>query len=74
MDDFLGVGDAGRELDVNPKLITDAFYKRELREDICPVVSGRRLIPRDYLPLIATALRRKGVAVRDPEPITEGTR
>ena len=74
MDDLLGVGDAGRELDVNPKVITDLFYKRELREDICPLVSGRRLIPRSYIPIIAMALRRKGVTVRDPQPVVEDAR
>jgi hypothetical protein len=64
--DFLSVGGAANELSerlsqtIRPKWITTLFYDKELRSDICPIIGGRRLIPRDYLPVIATALRRHG--------------
>ena len=67
MSDPMTVSDVARELsgrlgmDVGPRDITDLFYKRLLRDDLCPVVGGRRLIPRDYLPEILDVLRARGV-------------
>lgn len=64
--DLLSVGGAADELSeqlgqtVRPKWITALFYDRQLRDDLCPIIGGRRLIPRNYLPMIATALRRHG--------------
>jgi hypothetical protein len=66
MPDYLTVSDVARELSkahrtvVPPRDITNLFYRRELRDDVCPVIGGRRLIPRYYLPVIETALRRNG--------------
>ena len=57
----LSVGDAARELGVRPARITQLFYERRLRDDLCPIVSGRRLIPRSYLRVIAMQLRGKGL-------------
>jgi hypothetical protein len=31
-----------------------------LRDDLCPIVAGRRLIPSSYLPEVEAALRRHG--------------
>ena len=45
---------------VRPKDISDLFYARQLRDDLCPIVSGRRLIPLDYVEMIEMALRRAG--------------
>jgi hypothetical protein len=62
----ISVSEAARKIghqvgrDVRPKDISELFYRRQLRDDLCPVVSGRRLIPLDYLPLIVAALRRAG--------------
>ena len=64
MTHFVTVSEAAREIgadfgeDVPPRSISDLFYQRRLRDDLCPIVGGRRLIPRDYLPEIAETLRR----------------
>jgi hypothetical protein len=47
-------------LTVHPQDLSNLFYRRELRHDLCPIVGGRRLIPRDYLPLIAATLQQRG--------------
>jgi hypothetical protein len=59
----LSVSEAARRLGANPKDISDLFYRRELRDDLCPIVAGRRLIPDDYLDMIRMALRRHGRTV-----------
>ena len=61
---LLSVSDVARRLGAKPKDISDLFYKRELRDDLCPVVAGRRLIPESYLDQIEAALRRNGRIVR----------
>jgi len=58
--DRISVSEAARRLGAKPKDISDLFYRRELRDDLCPVVAGRRLIPLDYLELICMALKRAG--------------
>jgi hypothetical protein len=50
-------GSLGAE--VPPRDISDLSYERHLRDDLCPVVGGRRLIPGDYLPSIQEALLRR---------------
>jgi len=57
---YLTVSEVARPLGVRPKDISDLFYQRELSDDTCPVVGGRRLIPPDYVPAIVKALRKKG--------------
>ena len=54
----LSVSEAARRIGANPKDISDLFYRRELRDDLCPIEGGRRLISEDYLDLIRLALRR----------------
>jgi hypothetical protein len=54
----LTVSDVARRLGVRPRDISDLFYARQLDDGVCPVVGGRRLIPGDYVPAIATALGR----------------
>jgi hypothetical protein len=62
----LTVSDAARALSerldpiVRPRDVSSLFYHRELRDDLCPIIGGRRLIPADYLPLIEMALRHHG--------------
>jgi hypothetical protein len=56
----MSTGDAARKLGARPKDITDLFYARKLRDDLCPIVSGRRIIPADYLDAIRAALVREG--------------
>lgn len=62
----ISVGQAARNLGVRPTLITQLFYEGRLRDDLCPVVAGRRLIPPGYVEIIAMELRRKGVNVKAP--------
>ncbi len=57
--DYLSVSDAARELGAKPKHISDLLYQRELRDDLCPIIAGRRLIPRGYLPEILKALIKR---------------
>lgn len=63
MSEYLGVGDVADILSVRPAQITNLFYERRLRDDLCPIVSGRRLIPPNYVQIIAMELRRKGIDV-----------
>ena len=56
----LSVSEAARRLKARPRDISDQFYRRHLRDDLCPIVGGRRLIPEDYLSMIAAELRRAG--------------
>ena len=53
--------------DVKPRDISDLFYQRRLRTDICPLIGNRRAIPEDYVPLIAAELQRAGHTVGRPE-------
>lgn len=70
--ELLSVGDAAKRLGANPKDITTAFYTKALRDDLCPVVAGRRLIPASYLGAIAMVLRRAGRPVREVSEVTRG--
>jgi len=63
MGETLTVSEAARQLGARPRDITDLFYRRLLRDDLCPIVGDRRLIPEDYLPQVAAALRRRGKPV-----------
>lgn len=63
---MIGVGDVAKRLGVRPAQVTALFYEQRLRDDLCPIVSGRRIIPEAYIPLIANELRRKGIDVREP--------
>ena len=60
---YLSVSQAARRLNARPRDISDLFYRRQLRDDLCPIVGGRRLIPEDYLDMIAAGLARTGHAV-----------
>ncbi len=61
--DPLSVGQVARRLGVRPSQITQLFYEQRLRDDLCPIVAGRRLIPPDYVSVIAMELRRKGIQI-----------
>ena len=64
MSHYVNVSGAARKIgarlgaDIPPRSISDLFYQRRLRDDLCPIVGGRRLIPIDYLPEIAETLRQ----------------
>jgi hypothetical protein len=46
---------------VRPREITNLFYQRRLSDDRCPILGGRRVISREYLPVIEGVLRERGV-------------
>lgn len=60
MSEFLSVGDCARRLKVSPREITNLFYLGKLRDDLCPLIGGRRLIRPEYVSQIEWALRRAG--------------
>jgi hypothetical protein len=65
--EFTTVGGIIRDLSdregvwVRPRDITDLFYKRLLPDERCPILGGRRLIPRDLVPVIEAKLRERGL-------------
>ena len=60
---LLSVGDVARRLGVRPSQVTQLFYERRIRDDRCPIVGGRRIIPDDFVAVIAMELRRKEIQV-----------
>ena len=71
--DFLSVSEVARVLGTKPKAISDLLYQRELRDDLCPIVGGRRLIPRTHLPTIRQALIERGWLEQKSDLITSQT-
>lgn len=65
MPEFLFVSQAARELgsqlgaEIRPQDLSNLFYRRHLRDDVCPVVGGRRLIPREYLATIRAIVMQR---------------
>lgn len=55
------VSGVARRLGIPPRYISDLFYARVLDDSVCPVSSGRRMIPDDYIPTIEAALRERGL-------------
>src|SRR5258707_4235080 len=62
MKECLSVSEVARRLGVAPRVISDLFYQRRLSDDVCPLVSGRRLIPVEYVPVIERALQQTSEA------------
>ena len=73
MSDLMCVGDVARRLGVRPSQVTALFYEHRLRDDLCPIVGGRRIVPEGMLDVIAMELRRKGVEVAEVEAPPGGT-
>lgn len=67
---YTTVGIVAKRLGVMPWQIAYQFTAGRLRDDLCPVVSGRRMIPEDYVDQIAAALKRQGLEVRSVEAAT----
>ncbi len=63
------VGDLARDIgerigrEVPPRVISDLFYKRVLSDERCPILGGRRLIPRDYIPEVERVLKDRGLGL-----------
>jgi hypothetical protein len=66
---YLIVSDVARRIGANPRDISDLFYRRALRDDLCPIVGGRRMISEDYIEVIRAALKRAGRPVRSQEQL-----
>jgi len=64
--EHLSVSEVARRLGARPRDISDLFYRRQLSDERCPIVGGRRLIPENYVHRIAAALRRAG------RPVAQG--
>jgi len=58
--DRFSVSETARKIGASPKDISDLFYHRRLRDDLCPIVAGRRIIPADYIDVIRSVLQRHG--------------
>jgi hypothetical protein len=69
---FYSVGEVADELGVKPRVLSDLFYKRVLSSDRCPIVSGRRMIPADYLAEITAVLRSASAATVARAPSIAG--
>ncbi len=65
MSEVFSVGGVAKLLNVRPTQISQLYTERRLSDEHCPVVAGRRLIPPDYISIIAMELRRKGIEVAD---------
>jgi hypothetical protein len=64
----LTVSGVARECGVTPVLISSLFWRRLLDEEACPVLSGRRVIPRSYVPGIGKVLVEMGHLTPGGEP------
>ena len=64
MEKMLSIGDVSRLLNVRPDQVTALFYKGHLRDDLCPIIGGTRIIPEDYVDVIAMELKRRGIQPR----------
>jgi len=57
------VSEVARRIGARPRDISELFYRRQLRDDLCPIIAGRRVIPTTYVGLIVAALKRAGLPV-----------
>ena len=62
------VSEVARRLNCRPRDISDAFYLRLLDDAVCPVVSGRRIIPAEYIEIIRQVLAENG-KIQSEEPV-----
>lgn len=65
MSQHLSVSEAARQIGAKPRDISTLFYNRVLRDDLAPIVGGRRMIPAAYLDVIRMALKRAGYQVAE---------
>jgi hypothetical protein len=69
--DYLTVSEAAQEArealadDVPPRLISDLIYQRILDVERCPMLGGRRIIERGYLPTLLSRVRQHRQSTRD---------
>jgi len=58
--DFVLVGDAAGELGISARRLSKFLYDHS-EGGRCPVVHGRRLIPKSYLPALRLELNRRNL-------------
>lgn len=56
---FTTITAVARKIPCNPKDISDAFYRRQLSNEECPMIGNRRLIPTSYVPTIRRLMKEK---------------
>jgi hypothetical protein len=72
MDGFLSVSGVARAIEqqtglpVSPRSVSDLIYTRKLDVAACPLIGGRRFIPRWLLPDVLDALRERSRATSRP--------
>lgn len=60
MPDFVGVADAARRIGARRVDVSKVIYDGAIREDLAPLVGGRRLVRVDALEQVRAALVRRG--------------
>jgi hypothetical protein len=58
--EYLSIGDVAERYGVLGKTISDLFYLGKVDRARCPVLGGRRFIPRDYAREIGRVLKALG--------------
>jgi len=53
------IGALADELGVNPSALSNLIYRRSEFRKKCPLIGGRRQVPREIVPRIAEALKRR---------------
>ena len=61
------VSEVARKIGVRPRDISDLFYGRELSDQKCPIIGGKRIIPDDYVQVITCVLTKHGHLVAAKE-------
>lgn len=52
------VSEVARKIGARPRDITNLLYRRKLRDDLFPIIGGRRFIPEEQLEAVALELKR----------------
>lgn len=65
MSKFYSVSEVARDLGCRPRDISDSFYRRWLDDSVTPIVSGRRLIPAEYVETVREVLEQHGLIKRE---------
>lgn len=60
----LSVADAAEKLGVSRRVLSLFLYEQNVPRDVCPIISGRRIVPASLLPSLAIELRRARSALR----------
>ena len=59
MSDFLSISEVADKFGVQPRAVSDLFYRRKLDVKKCLIKANRRLVPESLLPQIERLLKRK---------------